>query len=400
VGDPVRLKQVLNNLLGNAFKFTQRGAVTLRVKPLRPATAEAAILVFEVEDTGIGIADNAKEKLFQAFSQADAATAFHFGGTGLGLYISQQIVEMMSGRIDFLSEPGKGSCFRFAAAFAVDVRDPAEIARSLPQPEEEPAPDLRVLIVEDHPINQKVLEGLLSMHGLKADHASDGVEALNAFARKSYDLVLMDSHMPGMDGFECTRKLRERTSSERPVIVGVTADAMTGSRERCLEAGMDEMITKPIMERDLVRVLSRWKKEKEPEAPQWTATAPTAPSNGAVEANDWIDFAQMEEMNAWILQYKPGFWDNARGQFDDAYRRQTRAIREACGAGRFQEAGEAAHAFKGVCMMLGFRRMGEICGSLEAMGLGGDTLRWRELMAELEAAREPSLKAWNGWVKK
>lgn len=162
---------------------------------------------------------------------------------------------------------------------------------------------------------------------------------------------------------------------------------------------MDEMITKPIMEKDLVRVLSRWKKNGHPETEpaHWTPSPP-APKAPDPEAGEWIDFAQMEEMNTWILQYKPGFWENARTQFEDAYKRQSRAIREACAGSRFQEAGEAAHAFKGVCMMLGFRRMGEICGSLEAMGLGGDTSRWRELMAELEAAREPSLAAWNGWV--
>jgi CheY-like chemotaxis protein/HPt (histidine-containing phosphotransfer) domain-containing protein len=399
----VRLKQVLNNLLANAFKFTDRGGVSLRIRPGRPkatgslGSADAAELLFEVEDTGIGIPAAVQPKLFEAFSQVEIGGPGCRGGTGLGLHISRQIVEMMSGRIDFRSQAGRGSTFRFSATFALDKRERAPAPEREAGDEAEPSPDLRVLIVEDHPINQKVLEGMLSLHGLKPDRASDGAQALDACSRKSYDLVLMDSHMPGMDGYECTRKLRERQSPKgKPVIIGVTADAMSGSRERCLEAGMDEMITKPVMDRDLLRVLARLKPGAAPEPAHWVATPPPEPGR----PEELVDYAQMEEMNHWILQYKPGFWDKARMQFDDAYRRQMRALRDAFVAGRFQEAGDAAHAFKGVCFMLGFRRMGEICSSLEAIGLGADHSRWREFLADLEAARDPSLRAWNDWIRR
>jgi CheY-like chemotaxis protein/HPt (histidine-containing phosphotransfer) domain-containing protein len=331
-----------------------------------------------VADTGQGIPDSLRPQLFQAFSQAPGTT--REGGTGLGLHISRQLAELMGGRIEFSSEPGKGSRFVFEAPFPLGNGHPkdstfasprAESARvASPAATEGPA----VLIVEDHPMNRKVLEGMLALRGILPDAAENGVAALEACSRRSYDLILMDRHMPEMDGIECTRRLRTLQSAEaggngrRAVIVGVTADAMPGSRERCLEAGMDAMITKPILDRDLEEILTRWLGPSRDRGPDGPAEGDASAGGGEAET-EWVDRSQLEEMNRWVRLHKPGFWQQAQEQFEESYRRQTQTIAAACSKGRFREAGEAAHSLKGVCLMLGLRHLG-----------GKDTQRQRTIV--------------------
>jgi len=259
VGDPGRLRQVLINLGGNAVKFTASGQVILRVRCAEQDHSRVE-LVFEVEDTGIGIPASKLPDLFNPFSQADATMARRYGGTGLGLSISKRLVELMGGTMEVHSQEGLGSCFRFR------VQLPVGTLASLAAPTEDPgsripAPHLRVLVVEDNAINQRVISKMLEKVGHRADMAGNGIEALAALCERPYDLVLMDCQMPEMDGFEATRLLRDPTSGvldPQVKVMALTANAMVGDRERCLAAGMDDYLTKPVQMQALVSLLSRW----------------------------------------------------------------------------------------------------------------------------------------------
>ena len=390
LGDPVRLKQVLNNLLANAFKFTPKGSVTLRVK--RGETAgdptDAFPLACEVSDTGIGIPLEAQSRIFKTFTQGDQSPSRQYGGTGLGLFICRQIVEMMGGTIGFSTRDGEGSTFRFHVPFPIawDSGSWESVPAAAPKPEpaalQAPA-SARLLIVEDHPLNQKVLSGFLAQAGFRADCASGGREALDRFAAKPYDLVFMDCHMPGMDGFECTRELRSMPIAvRRPVIIGVTADAMLGTRERCLEAGMDDVVTKPILTEELNRALGRWLGVSRP------AQSKVA---SAIPSSAWVDTRHLREMDEWIRTYDPGFWSRAQEQFRGSAARLIGSIQDAFAKGRHHEAAEAAHALKGLCLMMGLSRMGETCKRLELLGAEKRETGWTPLLGELESCLEPSL---------
>jgi signal transduction histidine kinase len=282
VGDAARLKQVLRNLLGNAFKFTESGKVILRIRGEGEAPASAAgperedryLLAFEVEDTGIGVPEAARARIFEPFSQADASTTRKYGGTGLGLFISKQIVEMMGGTIGLRPRPEGGTIFRFSVPLLRAENAPMQPAavetppaqRREPRPPAAPEPAgpareeamppaarfLKVLVVDDHPMNRKLLGSFLSGYGLNADLAASAQEALASCEAAAYHLVFMDCHMPGMDGYECTRLLRQGPrAGTRPTIIGVTADTMNSNLRRCLDAGMDALLVKPIIEKQL-----------------------------------------------------------------------------------------------------------------------------------------------------
>jgi CheY-like chemotaxis protein len=261
LGDPVRVRQVLLNLLSNAFKFTERGEVELTVRREAGAGPEHGWLRFAVRDTGIGIAPQARQYIFDAFSQEDTSTTRKFGGTGLGLSISRRLVELMGGELRLDSEPGCGSTFSFtlpcrpvevlqAVALAPQVFSPAAVT------------GLRVLLVEDNRVNQRLASRLLEKRGYEASVAENGQIALAALEQGRFDAVLMDMQMPVMDGIEATRRIRENEAAgglARIPIIAMTANAMQGDRERCIEAGMDDYITKPIAQANLLATLSQWK---------------------------------------------------------------------------------------------------------------------------------------------
>jgi signal transduction histidine kinase/CheY-like chemotaxis protein len=286
-GDPLRLQQVLINLVSNALKFTSRGRVLIRVE--REPGPPSQLVRFTVEDTGDGIPPEARDRLFQAFSQADSSTSRTHGGTGLGLLICQKLASLMGGRIGFESERGRGSTFWFSAnlpqaepgtredaapAQAVPV-PPLDNAVPLPLPaldESRPSPPARapgtaahVLLVEDNPINQMIARAMLVKRGLVVHTAGNGRLALEALAGNTFDLVLMDCQMPEMDGFEATGAIRRENRSPRRIpIVALTANAMASDRARCLEAGMDDYLTKPLDTNELDRVLRRWLSSSNP----------------------------------------------------------------------------------------------------------------------------------------
>jgi signal transduction histidine kinase/DNA-binding NarL/FixJ family response regulator len=239
-GDPLRLAQVLFNLLGNAVKFTERGEVALDI------SLHAGTTVFQVHDTGIGMTPAETANLFQAFWQAEQSTTRRFGGTGLGLSISRRLVEMMGGSFQVRSEKGVGSTFSFDLSLPLSSIPPPD-----PVPHRvSPGTSLRLLFADDNAVNQRVIERLLLKLGHQVTVVNNGAEAVAAFERDSFDAVLLDCHMPVEDGFSAARRMRihERTQSRdsRTPILALTALAFAEDRDRCLQAGMDAHLTKPI----------------------------------------------------------------------------------------------------------------------------------------------------------
>ncbi|MCP4657286.1 MAG: response regulator [bacterium] len=261
-GDPGRLRQVLLNLAGNAVKFTAKGEVIIRVMLEQEIDTHAA-LRFTVTDTGIGIAPERQAQLFQSFSQLDVSATRRYGGTGLGLAISKHLTEMMGGTIGVESKPGKGSTFWFTAVFEKlpedDSRPPETQRRPRRTPAETAPSSARILLAEDNVVNQKVVLWILEKLGYRADAVANGEEVLRALDMIPYDLVLMDCQMPEMDGYEATAQIRAREGQVgHTPIVAMTAHAMKGDREKCLAAGMDDYVPKPIQPEHLDAVIRRW----------------------------------------------------------------------------------------------------------------------------------------------
>jgi len=252
MGDPVRLTQVLSNLLSNAVKFTGEGSVRLEV------TAEGGAIGFAVTDTGIGFDDEVRARLFRRFEQADASIRRRYGGTGLGLAISRSLVELMGGRIDVASEPGKGS--RFSFTLPLDHAAGPATEEASDQGDAVTLAGARVLLAEDHPTNQKVIQLILGAAGVEIDTVENGAEALRRLEAGPYDLVLMDMQMPEMDGLTATRLLRERehaSGARRTPVIMLTANAMDEHVRASREAGADEHLSKPIRAAALFEAMAR-----------------------------------------------------------------------------------------------------------------------------------------------
>ncbi len=271
-GEQRRIRQVLFNLVGNAVKFTQHGEVVIGVKQAKDSTlpdagTDGVILEFFVHDTGIGIAQEAQQRIFDAFMQADGSTSRNYGGTGLGLSISRHLVEFMGGRMGVQSELGQGSRFWFHLPFQkvaqIPARDDAaEKPVLLPE-------GLRVLVVEDNRTNQQVAKGMLQRLKCAPDIAASGEEALQKLPTQKYDLILMDVQMPGMDGYQATRAIREQeTGSGHVPIIAMTANSSAEDIERALDCGMDDFLAKPFRLDTLRNLLQRWTSKEKTAAQQ------------------------------------------------------------------------------------------------------------------------------------
>jgi PAS domain S-box-containing protein len=300
-GDPNRLKQVLNNLIGNALKFTESGTITVMVESSKEADTEVH-LQFRVCDTGIGIPAQKQKKLFLKFSQVDASITRKFGGTGLGLAISRQLVGLMGGEIQCISplnpddEKAPGTEFRFTIQLARTPKTevPSEPESSRPAQNDEKTGtfrrDARILLAEDNPTNRLVALGVMEKLGLKAEVAVDGCQAVEAFEKTPFDLILMDIQMPHMDGLTATRKIREREASgqlrrKSPVpIIAMTAHALTSDREECMAAGMNDFISKPFPIDAFISLLSRWLPQADDSTP--AVEAPVTPQTAAPTRED------------------------------------------------------------------------------------------------------------------
>lgn len=261
IGDTLRLRQVLTNLIGNALKFTTQGEVGLTID-LAMIQKHNARLLFAVNDTGIGIPREKQETIFESFTQADSSTTKHFGGTGLGLSISSQLIEMMDGDIWVESEIGKGSTFYFTAKFRIANSNQKIAAQDSSSEAIQPAqkvPTLHVLVAEDHPVNQLLIRRMLEKQGSKVTLAKNGRETLALLKTQSFDLILMDVHMEEMDGLITTKTIRkqEQATNQRIPIIALTASAMEEDRNKCLEAGMDDFVRKPIESQKLFDTIAQ-----------------------------------------------------------------------------------------------------------------------------------------------
>jgi len=281
LGDARRLEQILSNLVSNAVKFSERGEIVMRARQ-SAESASAAVLQFEVSDTGIGIAAVDQSRIFQPFSQVDGSAGRKYGGSGLGLAISTELVRQMDGQISLESELNRGSTFCFTAHMGKPVRqaqrlDNAAEDIAAPGNHEDKAAAATILVAEDNPVNQKLTQMQLRILGFAADLVSDGCEALDALARRRYPIVLMDCQMPGMDGYEATAEIRRREAAspqhtrQHTIVIAMTAHALSGAREKCHAAGMDDYISKPVDIDDLDALLKRW-------APEIGAVAGEQPS--------------------------------------------------------------------------------------------------------------------------
>ncbi len=262
LGDPVRLRQILINLIGNSMKFTAEGGIWVSAA-LASWQENLYRLRFEVQDTGIGISDEKLASIFDAFSQADSSMTRRYGGTGLGLSIVSRLVQLMGGTIGVDSKEGEGTTFWLEVPFPL-VAEKGAPGSEREHQEAADNPDfrgVRVLVVEDNPINKEVATAILAGFGCQVFHAGDGREGIEMFRDGSYDLVLMDCQMPRMDGYEATERMRDyerATSAPRTPIIALTANALDSDRTRCMKAGMDDFISKPFRKHMMAGVLQNW----------------------------------------------------------------------------------------------------------------------------------------------
>jgi signal transduction histidine kinase/HPt (histidine-containing phosphotransfer) domain-containing protein len=393
-GDVTRLRQVLVNLLSNGIKFTSVGEVVVQVKVLSAPDqggerSERWVLHFVVRDTGIGIPVDRLSRLFKSFSQADASTARNYGGTGLGLAISKSLVEMMGGKMWVESVPQKGSAFQFTLPLQAAPDAPPR-ALEKPEPQLAAAPasrlPLRILLCDDNVINQKVALRLLQQMGYRADVAANGLEALSALERQPYDLVFMDVMMPEMGGLEATRHIRERQQRRaqypnyKPsiVIVAMTASAMQGDREKCLAAGMDDYVAKPVRLEDVRTIVERWAEVAVREEPT-PATAPSSGEPPAVNPGGQEASAPAQNEDAPVdmsrlLDFTDGEPENLR-ELVTLYLSQTgeqlEQLETAVQAGTAQEVRRLAHSCAGASATCGMRRLVVLLRELERQGFEG-----------------------------
>lgn len=281
-GDPARVRQILNNLISNAIKFTDSGEILIKLYS-GTVTNEKHEIIFEITDSGIGISDEQLGKLFKPFVQGDPSTTRKYGGSGLGLAIAKELIHMMDGDIQVISTPGKGTTFQFNLFFspAFPIDGPSVNSQNInmidsftsgktpvSQDSHLDLSNLSILLVEDNPMNQKIVSKMLQLYNNHCDLASDGYEAIEAIQKKEYDVVFMDCQMPNMDGYKSTIAIRkmENTKKHTPIIA-MTANAMQGDREKCLEVGMDDYLSKPIDYEKMLHLISVYALNKDASTP-------------------------------------------------------------------------------------------------------------------------------------
>jgi CheY-like chemotaxis protein/nitrogen-specific signal transduction histidine kinase len=257
IGDPVRLNQILINLIGNSVKFTEKGEVRVKVNLLEEHK-NTVKLKFSIQDTGIGISADKLNSIFESFTQASANTTRKYGGTGLGLTITRQLIELQGGTIDVSSEVGVGSTFSFSLTLRKGNTNNVSTENTANTKQSHAFTDIQILLVEDNLINQKVASYTLTKQGAQVEIANHGKEAIMMVEKKKYDVILMDIHMPEMDGFEATHYIRNsiKDSISKTPIIAMTASALVSERAKCLASGMNDYISKPFQAKELYEKIS------------------------------------------------------------------------------------------------------------------------------------------------
>jgi hypothetical protein len=357
----MRLRQIVTNLVGNAIKFTPQGAVTLHVQPQSRADDELACL-FSVEDTGIGIPAEQQADIFAPFRQGDASTARRYGGSGLGLAISAHLVALMGGRIWLESTPGEGSTFHFTLRFGV-AEGAAEVAprvtavpgRAAAGGDRGDTRPLTVLLVEDNAVNRRLAEIVLTRRGHTVVAADTGPGALRALGKRYFDLVLMDLQLPGMDGIAATRAIRAtETSSGRHVpVLALTAHALPGVREQCLDAGMNGYLTKPLKPAELLEAVEQLGLLTEPAAA--TAQPPRDPDRWTLLDEVGGDATLLEEICGLFARESAG---------------QMEALRAAVDRGDSSGFAQAAHTLRGMLRSVRAEAAEQLAGTLQSLDPG------------------------------
>jgi len=389
-GDPARLRQVLMNLISNAVKFTDLGRVVVRVDK-HPSHDERMWVRFSVADTGVGISEDEQRQLFQAFSQVDSSSARRFGGTGLGLAISKNIVEIMDGRIGLQSKVGVGSMFHFTIPLGVpQVSNPAPESITHAEESSRRRSTFQILLAEDNPVNQMVSLRQLQALGYRAEAVTNGIDALEALNRQPFDLILMDCQMPRLDGYETTRRIRQReTTGRRVPIIAVTAHAMKGDREKCLAAGMDDYISKPFREHDLAVKLSRWLLES-PRGGGGLVAKQAAKPQARPHSGVALQAATLEGLRKLGVASGEDVLAKVSGLFLGEVPGRLESLRKAIGEGDRKTIEHVAHSLKGTAGILGATSFLKSCSELEiaarAPALGDPSPLLRQVEKEYQRA--------------
>ncbi|MCP4695589.1 MAG: response regulator [Gammaproteobacteria bacterium] len=397
-GDPLRLKQILLNLLNNAIKFTDHGEVEISVAAQGENPTE---LEFAVCDSGIGISAEQQQKLFHSFSQVDAGTTRKYGGTGLGLAISRQLAELMGGGMGVESEPGRGSTFRFSVRF--ERASEEEIARALcfknkktHQQQSGSIQGAHILLAEDNPINQQLATAILEQAGLRVTVAGNGKEALAKLAERAkqakngaFDAVLMDIQMPEMDGYEAARLIRDNPRYEKLPVIAMTANALKGDEQKCLAAGMNDYVAKPIDVDCLFAVLGKWIKPGDRLFAPPPAQSFDAPDSGLPDKLPGIDIAAgLRRLGGNKHLFKKLLMDFHQDNADTVLR-----IREALDKEKQAPALHLAHTLKGLAANLSMKSLSGAAKSLETAVRQGEKARYAGLLGETEQCLNEVLKA-------
>ncbi|BCL62857.1 histidine kinase [Desulfomarina profundi] len=385
-GDPVKLRQILVNLLGNAVKFTEQGKVKLRVT-VQSVQEKRQTIFFEVSDTGPGVPFEQQLHIFNAFSQGDGTITRKHGGTGLGLAIAKRLVEMMDGNIDLVNTPGKGACFRFTVELPVVSLQNAQplshtVSVNEKTPKVQPLSRGRILLAEDNEVNQDVTIGMLSALGCKADLVENGLQVLNAWSGHHYDLILMDCHMPEMDGFSATEKIRRIEQEEKrdPVpIIALTADVQKGIVQQCLSSGMNAYLSKPFSRQQLAEELRRWIISFPDETPEENISYSVSKS-----PRNLLDTSALQQLHDLSKETGHDILTNAINNFHKHSPIDIAAIKEAVKNNRRSELKRIAHRLKSSCATLGAVELSKYCAELEAIPEHTGSSRALTLVSQIE----------------
>lgn len=388
MGDSVRFSQVISNLVGNAIKFTEVGGITVSVKTTLRAERQVSLRC-DISDTGIGISPAGLKTLFHSFSQVDGSATRKYGGTGLGLAISKQLVEMMHGTIGVESEVGHGSTFWFTATFDIAQEVPGQVPEAHATPRKNRSMrGARVLVAEDNEANRLVASILLGKLECESVIVTNGQEAVETLAGKEFDVVLMDCHMPVLDGFEATRMIRRSDGAgKHRIIIAMTANVLQGERERCLDAGMDDFLSKPVMLEELADKLAAWVRAD--------ASPPQVCQHAAQEEEQpapRVDRERLKYLQGLSRRQDPTLFERLIRSFLDDAPVRIITMWHALESNDAHAFFTAAHSLKGISGNIGIMKMMELSQALQVAGQEGNLstveVPLRALEEEFEYVKE------------